>query len=95
MKKLAVSNHFQRQLRKLDPLTQGKVVQTLKSFLSALQSNKVSGGFGFKKINGDKYEIRVDLRTRVVLKRDGDTFVCHRVGDHESVKKFLREYRNQ
>ncbi len=95
MKRLAASSHFQRQLRKLPAQTQRETVETLKEFLAALQSGAIPVGYGFKKINGDKYELRVDLRIRVVMKAEGDTLVCHLVGDHEAVKRYLRTYRNK
>jgi mRNA-degrading endonuclease RelE of RelBE toxin-antitoxin system len=95
LKYLAASKHFQKQLKKLHCAEQEKVLNALKSFLAALRQEKVPTGYGFKKINGDKYEIRVDIRTRIVLQADGDTLVCHLVGDHESVRRYLREYRNK
>lgn len=95
MKQLAVSKQFQKQLKKLPPQTREKCVQTLKDFLIALQTKQLPQGFGFKKINCDKYEIRVDIQIRIVMKADGDILVCHLVGNHEDVKRFLREYRNK
>ncbi len=95
MKRLASSKHFQKQLKKLPPQDQQKALGVLKGFLSALKSGVIPTGFGFKKINGDKYEIRVDLKIRIVMKKEGDTLVCHVIGDHEEVKQYLRDYRNQ
>ncbi len=95
MKRLAASTHFQRQLRKLPAQTQRKTVETLKGFLLALQTGSIPMGYGFKKINGDKYELRVDLGTRVIMKAEGDTLICHLVGDHEDVRRYLRAYRNK
>lgn len=67
----------------------------MKGFLAALQAGSVPAGYGFKKINGDKYELRVDLKLRIVMKSDGETLVCHLIGDHDEVKRYLREYRNE
>ena len=94
MKKLAVSQHFQKQLKKLSRHDQQKVASTLKQFLEHLNRNDLPLGLGLKKINGDKYEIRVDIRTRIVMKLEEDTFVCHLVGNHEDVRRYLRDYRN-
>lgn len=94
MKKLAVSGHFQKQLRKLHSRDQEKVASVLKQFLEHLNRGHLPAGFGLKKINGNKYEIRVDLRTRIVMKLGQDTFVCHLVGNHEDVKRYLRDFRN-
>ncbi|MBI2167530.1 MAG: hypothetical protein HYU34_04705 [Candidatus Omnitrophica bacterium] len=95
MKSLAASSHFQKQLKKLSRQEQEKTLQVLKEFLSALKSGHLPAGYGFKKINGDKYEIRIDIRKRIVMKAEGDTLICQLVGDHEEVKRFLRNYRNR
>ena len=95
MTQLAVSHHFKKQLKKLPPQDQEKALAVLKQFLAALQGNQIPPGFGFKKINGDKYEIRVDIRRRILMKSEGDTLVCHLIGNHEDIKRYLREYRNR
>lgn len=95
MKRLAVSQHFQKQLKKLSRQDQHKVAWVLKEFLEHLGRGAVPVGMGFKKINGNKYEIRVDIRTRIVMRMEGDTFVCHVVGGHDAVKRFLRDYRSR
>ena len=95
MKCLAASKHFQKQLKRLPPQDRQKTLDVLNKFLSALTTGDIPAGFGFKKINGDKYEIRVGIRTRIVLKAEGDTLICHVVGDHETVRRYLRDYRNK
>ena len=95
MKRLAVSSRFQQQLRKLPPRDQQKAATALKDLLSTFSSGQLPPGLGFKKINGDKYELRVDIRLRIVMKSDGDTLVCHLIGNHDDVKRYLRAYRNK
>ncbi len=95
MKQLAVSKHFQRQLKKLSRQDQAKAANALKFLLEDLQSGTIRPGLGFKKINGDKYEIRADIRLRIVMKADRNTLVCHAVGNHEAVRKYLRDYRTE
>ena len=95
MKELAVSKHFQKQLKKLSHQDQRKVNAVLKEFLEFLARGDLPSSLGFKKINGDKYEIRVDIRNRIVMKLEGDTFVCHLVGNHDAVKRYLRDYRSR
>ena len=67
----------------------------MKQLVESLQTGRMPAGLGFKKINGDKYEIRVDIRNRIVVKTDGALLVCHLIGNHEAVKRYLREYRNK
>lgn len=95
MRFLAVSSHFQKQLKTLSPYEQQKAASALKGLLSALQTGQWPAGYGFKKINGDKYELRVDIRTRIVMKADGEALVCHLIGNHDEIKRYLRAYRNK
>ena len=95
MKHLAFSKHFHRQLKKLSIQDQEKIAKKLKDFLLFLPKSRIPIGFGFKKINGDKYEIRVDIKLRIIMKLESDTLVCHVVGNHEEVKRYLKEYRNK
>ena len=94
MKHLAASRHFQKQLKKLSLHDQERTLGALKNFLNDLKKGRIAAGYGFKKINGDKYELRVDLKIRIAMKLDGDTLVCHLVGNHEAIKRYLRDYRN-
>ena len=95
MKQLAASTHFQKQLKKLPSSDRQATLEALKGFLSGLTQGVIPPGYGFKKINGDKYEVRVGVRLRIVMKADGDTLVCHLVGNHDEVKRYLRAYRNK
>lgn len=95
MRHLAASRHFKKQLQKLPPQDRQKTVDALKHFLESLKTGKIPQGLGFKKINGDKYEIRVHIRLRIALKADGDTLICHLVGDHETLRKYLKDYRTR
>jgi mRNA-degrading endonuclease RelE of RelBE toxin-antitoxin system len=95
VKRLAVSHHFQRQLKKLSPSDQEKIRGALKEFLTAIHAGQIPLGFGFKKINGDKYEIRAGLKIRILMKQEGDLLICHVVGNHETIRQYLRKYRNK
>ena len=95
MKKLAASKHFQKQLKKLPRQDQAKVTAALKTFLERLEGGDFPAGLGFKKVNGDKYEIRIDIQNRIVMKLEADTFVCHLVGSHDAVRRYLRDYSSR
>jgi len=95
LKRLGASKHFQKQLKKLPKKDQEKAVAALKRLRAALQSGTPAQGLGFKKINGDKYEFRVDLKKRIVMQSDGDTLVCHVISNHDDVRRYLKMYRNK
>ena len=95
MYRLAFSAHFKKQFKKLSSADQERTVRVLENFMESVQKSSLTAGYGFKKINGDKYELRADIRTRIAMKLDGDTLVCHVVGDHETIRGYLRDYRNK
>ena len=95
MKNLAISKHFQKEFKKLTSTDQEKVREALKKLLHTLKSGHLPVGLGFKKINGDKYEIRADLKLRIAMKSEDNTLTCHLIGSHDDIKRYLKEYRSK
>ncbi|MFA5337437.1 MAG: hypothetical protein WC330_03790 [Candidatus Omnitrophota bacterium] len=84
---------FERSLKKLSSRDKDKLKQTLIQFNEFLVSGVLPVGLGFKKINHDKYELRVDIRIRVIIKIEKEYIYLVLAGSHDSVKRYLREYR--
>lgn len=93
MKKILILPSFERSVRKLSSPEKRKLAQSLEDFNSFLLREEMPLGFGFKKINHDKYEFRVDIRLRVVVKVEGNEYYLVLVGNHDEVKRYLRYYR--
>lgn len=93
MKQLVILPSFERSLKKLDSLSKTKILETLEEFNEFLVSGKMPVGFGFKKINHGKYEFRVDIRLRVIMKSEGNIFYLVLVGNHDEVRRYLRNFR--
>lgn len=93
MRKVAVLPSFERSLKKLSPSQRKQLAESLQDFNLFLATGKFSPGLGFKKIDHDKYEFRVDIRLRVIVKLEEEVFYLVLVGDHEDVKRCLRNYR--
>ena len=72
MKKVFALPSFERSVKKLSPQDKKKLAKSLESFNSFLVSGEAPLGFGFKKINHDKYEFRIDIRLRVIVKVEGE-----------------------
>ena len=89
------ASKLQKQLKKLSRQDQTRVVETLQGFLQALKEGPIPQGYGFKKLNGDKYEIRAGIRLRIVMKLEADTLICHVAGNHEEVRRYLRTFQNK
>ena len=93
MKQIVVLPSFERSLKKFNPFDKKKIIQALERFNEFLTSGHLLVGLGLKKINHDKYEFRVDIRLRVILKTEGNIFYLVFVGNHDDVRKYLRDYR--
>ena len=93
MRRVVPLPSFERSVKRLSPQDKKKLVEGLEKFNQFLVSGQPSPGLGFKKINHDKYEIRVDIRIRVVLKAEGDAFYLVLAGNHDEVRQYLRDFR--
>ena len=91
MKYLDSSSHFKRQLKKLPPSDREKTSNTLKNFLKLLHEGPVPTGLGFKKIGDKHYEIRVNIRLRILMKAENDTLTCHVIGNHDDIENYLKK----
>ena len=94
MKRILILPSFERSLKRLTPLDKKKLAESLENFNSFLISGEMPAGLGFKKINHDKYEFRVDIRLRVVVKVEGEDYYLVLAGNHDDVKRYLRRYRS-
>ena len=93
MKKILVLPSFERSIKKLNPADKKKLSESMEAFNLFLLGGELPAGFGFKKINHDKYEFRVDIRLRIVIKVDGGDYYLVLVGSHDEVRRYLRHYR--
>lgn len=93
MKKVVPLPSFERTAKKLDSHAKELLAKSMEAFNLFLLSGMLPAGFRFKKINHDKYEFRVDIRLRVVVKEENEVFYMVLVGNHDEVRRYLRESR--
>lgn len=93
MKRILILSSFERSVKKLTRQNKNNLAESLEAFNLFLLSGELPAGFGFKKINHDKYEFRVDIRLRVVVKVEGEDYYLVFAGNHDEVKRYLRHYR--
>lgn len=93
MKKLFILPSFERSIKNLTPQEQENLAKGLELFNNYLLAGKSSFGFRLKKINHDKFEFRIDIRLRVILKKDKDVYYLVLVGDHNEIRRYLRNFR--
>jgi len=81
---------FLKQLQKLKGEEARMTEEALVAFDHFVQSGGKTEGLGFKKLAHDKFEIRVDLRKRIVMKKIGEDYYLAFYGNHDAVERFLR-----
>ena len=94
MKRILILSSFRRSVKKLTRQDKENLVESLEIFNLFLLTGELPAGSGFKKINHDKYEFRIDIRLRVVVKVEGENYYLVLTGNHDDVKKYLRRYRS-
>jgi len=93
VKRILILPSFERSVKKLTRQDKDNLAESLEEFNLFLLSGEAPVGFGFKKVNHDKYEFRVDIRLRVVVKVEGGDYYLVLAGNHDEVKRYLRHYR--
>lgn len=93
MKQVVILPSFERSTKKLTGHEKELLAKSLEQFNDFLLSGQMTSGFRFKKINHDKYEFRVDMRLRVVAKEENNIFYLVFVGNHDEVRRYLRNFR--
>ncbi len=93
MKQVIALSSFNRSVKKLNLLEKAQLVESLEQFKAFVFRGIMSAGLGFKKINHDKYEFRVNIRLRVIVKVEGEDYYLVLAGNHDEVKRYLRHYR--
>jgi mRNA-degrading endonuclease RelE of RelBE toxin-antitoxin system len=81
---------FERSLKKLSSREKEELTSSLEEFNAFLETGKASFGFRLKKIGDEKYEFRVNIKLRVILKVEGNDFYLVLVGNHDDVKRYLK-----
>jgi mRNA-degrading endonuclease RelE of RelBE toxin-antitoxin system len=93
MKKVIVLSSFERSIKKLNRQDKNQLSKSLEFFNSFLVTGQAPFGFRFKKINHDKFEFRVTLKLRVIVKVEGTNYYLVLAGSHDDVKRYLRRFR--
>ena len=81
---------FVRLYRKLDEVDKGSVDAAIDELLKSFEGGPVPKGLGLKKLSGDLWEVRVDLSLRLVFLISRDRIEFGAVGDHEAIRKCLK-----
>lgn len=82
---------YDRCFKKLTPQEQRETIQAIDALLDFLKSGKKPKGLGLKKLRKDYWEIRIGIRNRVIFEFRENMLNIISVGDHQAVRRLLRE----
>jgi len=93
MKKVIALPSFERSTKNLNPADRKQLAKSLALFNQFLATGRLPVGLGFKKINHDKYEIRIGIKLRLVIKEEEDAFYLVLLGSHDEIRRYLKDFR--
>jgi len=81
---------FARYFKKLDQNKKEIVRDAIRNLLDLYNTGFNPKGLGLKQLRRDLWEIRASLQQRILFSIAGDTIHFVLVGNHDEVKKFLK-----
>lgn len=81
---------YDRSFKRLNRPLQEKTIYAIDSLLEFLRTRQKPEGLGLKKVYKDYWEIRLDIKNRIIFELSQDIINIAFVGDHKAVKKFLK-----
>ena len=83
---------YERSLKKLDHEIKNKVKTAVSKYVDFFEGEHRPKGLGLKRLSKHIWEIRVDLKIRVVFRLEGDLVQFGLVGTHDDIKRFLKQF---
>ncbi len=84
------SSRFRSGARALPAERQQQVEQSVTLLAEAIGKPHLHSGLGIRRLKGGYFEFRAGRDTRIVFKLEGSTASLLLVGDHDDVRRFLK-----
>ncbi|MEW6684885.1 MAG: hypothetical protein AB1393_01585 [Candidatus Edwardsbacteria bacterium] len=81
---------FEHTIKRLGFERKSKVKEAVRKLVVFFETGEKSKGLGLKKLRGDFWEIRTDLKDRIIFKFKRDLVEFIIVGNHQEVKEYLK-----
>ena len=91
MSKIYILPSFERSIKGLPPPVKGLLKKSLLAFNDMLSTGRSASGLRFKKISQDVFEFRIDTRLRVVARKHEGDYYLILAGNHDEIRRYLRE----
>lgn len=80
---------FLETTRQLSHAHAATLLKAVEKFQHAMESRQWPHGLGITHLREDYFEFRVDIHSRVIYRRQGDTVQYLLYGSHDHVRRFL------
>lgn len=91
MLRVSAEKSVRLALARLAPDEQVAVLAVLRGLPTAFGRPHAHAGLGLRQLRRGVYEARVGLRLRVLFERDGDLLVIKMLGNHDDIRRYLRD----
>ena len=81
---------YDRSFKRLTPSQQENCIKVMDALIEFIKRGKKPQKLGLKKVRTSYWEIRLDVKNRIIFEFKGDIINIAFVGDHTGVKRFLR-----
>lgn len=81
---------YDRSFKRLDKGIQEKAIYAIDSLLNFLNTHQKPEGLGLKKVYKNYWEIRIDIKNRIIFELNEDIINIAFVGSHDNIRKFLK-----
>jgi len=90
--KVRYLNSFIRTFDSLAAQDRAKTTRIISDLLNFLEKKiRPSGGTGLKKLRGNLWEVRIDIRKRVIFTLSPGLISFVLIGSHDEIRKYLKE----
>jgi len=81
---------FSKTIEKLSLNRKEKIKEAIRSLVVFFETGQHAQGLGLKKLKREFWEIRTDLRDRILFRLKGDLAEFVICGNHDEIKRFLK-----
>jgi len=93
--KIEFRKSFNKSLKRLSPQDKNLTFNACQKLLSILKRQEEdSKGLGLKKLEKTFWEIRVNIKIRIIFEWQDDFLKFLLAGSHDEIKKFLKKMSN-
>lgn len=81
---------FERSVKKLDYSKRNLIIGTVQKFIKNMDDGINPGGMGLKRLKHNIWEIRANIKDRIIFDYNNDTIVFVLAGNHNDISRFLK-----